>query len=133
MDTTKEEVFSNHTDPTETSRCNGQFLMPFDFPSETAADIALMSQYLLQCIEPTYKNLRAIRKVSFDSTEQFKGILLTSPVEQALSKGGSIYEQVRSTYKIALKLKKYKGKQAKRVQDYLEINVGLVRYESIDW
>jgi len=126
-------VFAHKIDPIEEERCNGQFMMPFDFPTETSHNCELMSHYLLQCVESTYKNPRAIRKVTFDSTEQFKGILLKTYVERALSKGGEIFEHVKQTFKVTLKLKKYKGKQAKRVQDYLEVNVDLVRYESIEW
>ena len=133
VDTSKEEVFAHKIDPIEEDRCNGQFMMPFDFPTETSHNCELMSHYLRQCVESTYKNPRAIRKVTFDSTEQFKGILLKTDVERALSKGGEIFEHVKQTFKVTLKLKKYKGKQAKRVQDYLEVNVDLVRYETIEW
>jgi hypothetical protein len=127
-ETTRNEVFACRITKELTVEANGGFAILL--PVESAFNIQVLQQKLIEFIDLSlqHETSRQIRSLWDLVEKQEKGILLSPAVFASLQKKGSIYELIKKTYGLQLKLTKTRGRIEKSVKDS-----GLVKLESISW
>ena len=125
---TRKEVFACRITKELTVEANGGFAILL--PIESAFNIQVLQQKLIEFIDLSlqHETSRQIRSLWDLVEKQEKGILLSPAVFASLQKKGSIYELIKKTYGLQLKLTKTRGRIEKSVKDS-----GLVKLESISW
>lgn len=125
---TRKEVFACRITKELTVEANGGFAILL--PIESAFNIQVLQQKMIEFIDLSiqHETSRQIRSLWDLVEKQEKGILLSPAVFASLQKKGSIYELIKKTYGLQLKLTKTRGRIEKSVKES-----GLVKLESISW
>lgn len=126
--TNRKEVFACNITEELKVEANGGFAILL--PAESAFNIQLLQQKIMEFIQLSidHETSKQIRSLWDLVEKQEKGILLTPEVFASLQKKGVIYELVKRTFGLQLKLTKTRGRIEKSVKDS-----GLIKLESISW
>ena len=129
-ETNRKEVFACHISPELKVEANGGFTL--FLPSESSHDVEVMlenlNEFIRLSLDPKRISTRHIRTL-WDSLDKLDtGILLSQEVFDSLQKKGAIYERLKVSYGVELKLTRTRGRVEKSVKER-----GLVKLESISW
>ena len=124
------EAFATRREDSTVVYSNGSYTIPS--PIETFDSIDAMKIYLddmvkLSIIDVTHEMPRFITSNQADNSE-WKGILVTNQVFEALNKKGAIFEHIHGKYKLKLKLYKALGQPTKSCKKN-----GHTRLIKIEW
>jgi hypothetical protein len=127
-ETNRKEVFACNITEELKVEANGGFAILL--PADSAFNIQLLQQKIMEFIQLSidHETSKQIRSLWDLVEKQEKGILLTPEVFASLQKKGVIYELVKRTFGLQLKLTKTRGRIEKSVKDS-----GLIKLESISW
>ena len=87
-----------------------------------------LNEFIRLSLDPKRISTRQIRTLWDSLEKQDKGILLSQEVFDSLQKKGAIYERLKVSYGVELKLTRTRGRVEKSVKER-----GLVKLESISW
>jgi len=129
-ETNRKEVFACNITEELKVEANGGFTL--FLPKESADDAQVLqdnlSEFIRLSLDPTRLSIRQIRTLWDVVEKQEKGILLSPEVFASLQKKGVIYERMKATFGVQLKLTKTRGRIEKAVKES-----GRVKLESISW
>lgn len=126
--TTQKEVFCQQLEDGTEQITNGAFsihLTPMSahFVDNMSAELSEIVKLSL-----TLTNVTTTRKINSVKDSSYKGIGLSEQVRESLLPGGTIYEHIKATYGVSLKMTKPKATQT-NARNIL----GLTRFASISW
>jgi hypothetical protein len=127
--TTGKEVFANKLEDNTSIIGNGAFVIPLR--CETASNIDDMYIDIEDLIDISIKKPVCSKKISscFDNEDkEYKGILVTQDVYEALKPGGSIAEKIKKKFGYDLILEKSRGQLSKEIKEK-----GYLKLASISW
>ena len=128
--TTGLETFSTQQEDGSVVIGNGAYSIPLAV--ETSHDAILMQRCLgdlirTSQIEDSLQRPKCVTS-NHDGVSEWKGIIVTVGIMQALQRGGAIYEHIKREHDVTLKITKALGRELKSLK-----NMGNARLTKIEW